>query len=59
MAEVSYVTCPKCRGRFSVAPEFFTVPESYCHCPYCSQEFSVYSETRSERKSMQSTKPRA
>jgi hypothetical protein len=42
MAEVIYVTCPRCRRKFCIGPEFFTISESYCHCPYCGNEFSVY-----------------
>jgi hypothetical protein len=50
MAEVIYVTCPRCRKKFCIGPEFFTVPESYCHCPYCGDEFSVYRKAEEGEK---------
>ncbi len=50
MAQVIYVTCPKCQGEFYVGPEFFSIPESYCHCPYCEKEFVVYQEQKGASK---------
>lgn len=51
MAEVIYVICPQCGGKFCAGPEFFAIPESYCHCPYCGKEFSVYQRAAGGEKS--------